>query len=431
MEHLPETRARALAQAIAHTFATEVEHLESCTSCRARVFHLVLRANSLEYRHALARSVDETLHQLARVAEEKSVAPALLADLLALPSTERDVAVAADSRFQTYALAAYTLERCEKAIPYDPAIARMLARLAGRIASRTDPRTCGGSAALLDLEAYALAMEGNALRVSGALPAALESFTLARQLLEESGADPDLGARIDSLESSLHRDLRQFDEALSLLDRAVKSFLRLKETDQAVRMMVNRANVFTVQGDLDKAVGLLEEAHALSADPTLTLSIRHNLLNLLLKLGQPREAHQLFEQTLGLYLQHTDPHMTARRLWIEGLILRELGKDLELAAGLLAEAAAHLADHGYAFDAALAGLDLATVYALQGDSAEVLRIAGDLVRMFRVRNLHPEALAALTLVHQAAQQEAVSLTLLAQAAEKVRCTGQSRGASEG
>jgi tetratricopeptide (TPR) repeat protein len=431
MQHLAEERVRALAQTVAHTFADEVEHLEACPDCRAHFFHLASRARDREYRNALSVSADRTLNQVSRVAEERTDAPTRLAELLALPAAEREVAVAINPRFQTYALAVYALGRCEKAVPYDPTVARMLARLAGQIAARTDPRTCGGSDALIDLEAYALAMEGNALRVSGALPVAAEVFSQARLLQEHSGIDLDLAARIDCLESSLFRDLRQLDKALAVLDRAVKKFFRLRDTDQAARALLNRANVYFLQGDLQQAIAVLEKTLGLSCDPQVTLSVRHNLSMFLAMSGRPQEAHEIFQKTQGLYLQHTDPLTTARRLWVEGLILREAREDLEFAAGLLAEAAAHLADHGYAFDAALAGLDLAMVYALQGDTGEVLRIAADLVRLFRVRNVHPEALAALTMVHKAAQQEAVTLAVIRSAAEQIRFTSQAKGAGEG
>lgn len=430
MQHPAEERLRALAQAIAHTFSDEVEHLESCADCRARFFHLASRARDREYRNALSCSADRTLNQVSRVAAERTDAPTRLAELLALPAAERDVTVATNPRYQTYALAVYALERCEKAVPYDPTVARTLARLAGQIAARTDARTCGGSDALIDLEAYALAMEGNALRAAGALSLAAEVFSQARLLQEHSGIDLDLAARIDCLESFLFRDLRQLDKALMVLDRAVRKLHRLGDVDQVARAVLNRANVLFLQGDLRQAITALENTLSLPCDPQLTLSIRHNLSTFLAMSGRPREAYEIFKKTQGLYLQLSDPLTTARRLWVEGLILRELGEDLELAAGLLAEAAAHLADHGYAFDAALAGLDLAVVYALQGDAAEVLRVAGELVRLFRVRNVHPEALAALKMVHKAAQQEAVTLAVIRRAAEQIRFTSQARGTGE-
>jgi tetratricopeptide (TPR) repeat protein len=366
------------------------------------------------------------LSRTGHIAEERTAAPAQLAELLALPAPEREVAVATQPCFQTYALASYTLERCEKVVSHDPLMAGELARLARAIAEQADPRSCGGSAALADLESYAMAMEGNARRVSGDLRDAFRSFLDARQAQERGGADPDLSARIDLLEASLRRDLRQFSSALDLLDRAERVFVALHDRNLQARTIINRANVYLVMRDVDKVVCTLREALPLAQDPWLALCVRHNLVFALAEGGHAREAADLYAVSRDFYLQFNDPLTTSRRLWAEGLIARELDEDLELAERLLTQAADRLAEHGYGFDAALAGLDLVTVYARRGQSAEVLRVASDLVHLFQVRNVHPEALAALTMVQQAAQRHSIDLQLLSQAADKVRAN-QVRG----
>jgi tetratricopeptide (TPR) repeat protein len=374
--------------------------------------------------------VQTALSRTSRAAEERAAAPAQLADLLALPPQERDTVVIMDPRCQTYALASYTLERCEKAVTYDPSLARELARLARSIAMQADPLTCGGAAALADLEAYALAMEANSLRVAGEFREAFQIFMEARQVEERGGADPDLGARIDFAEASLRRDLRQFGAALHLLDRAGKVFRALKDRNQVARTLINRANVFIVQSEFAQAAATLEGALQFSCEPSLALIVRHNLIDIMAKSGRAEEASKLFEQNRDLYLQFSDPLTTSRRLWVEGIIARELGQDLELAETRLTEVVDRLTTSGYGFDAALAGLDLVTVYAARGQSTEVLRIASNLIQLFEARNVQPEALAALTMVYKAAQKETVSLALLAQVTELVRAS-QVLGSSAG
>ncbi|HEX6864488.1 MAG TPA: hypothetical protein VF414_16785, partial [Thermoanaerobaculia bacterium] len=93
---------------------------------------------------------------------------------------------------------------------------------------------------------------------------------------------------------------------------------------------------------------------------------------------------------------------------------------------LLTEVVDRLAEHGYALDAASAGLDLAMVYARREDSAQVFRVASNLISLFQSRAIHPEALAALKAVQQAAERQAVTFKLLAQAADRVRAN-QVRG----
>ena len=260
-----------------------------------------------------------------------------------------------EPRFQIYSLASHALQQCGKAVFHAPVVARELARLAHAISEQVDPRTCGGAAALADLQAYSLAMEGNAFRVSGDLDAALKLFEEARRAREKGGADPDLAARIDHLEASLRREFRQYDIALRLLDRARKTFSALQDHDQKTRTIINRANVFLVKGDFEEAIATLRGALDSTGSPELAWALRHNLVELLNQSGRPREAAQLFAETRPFYQEHTDPLTTCRIIWMEGLIARELGEDLDRAAELLQQAATRLAEHGYSLDAALAG----------------------------------------------------------------------------
>ncbi len=57
-------------------------------------------------------------------------------------------------------------------------------------------------------------------------------------------------------------------------------------------------------------------------------------------------------------------------------------------------------------------LDLATVHAQRGDTAELKRLSAEMVPIFASRDLHPEALAAVTLFQQAAEAEQVDRALL-------------------
>jgi tetratricopeptide (TPR) repeat protein len=417
MERSQERSAGALARALARKIGRELG-TDQETGSQA--------ADELDI-SALDRSIEAALSCATRVREERDAAPALLAELLALPAFDRETAVVVSSRYQSYTLASYILERCAKAVFHDPVLARELARLARTIAAQADPRSCGGAAALADLEAYALAMEGNALRVTGELRDGLVAFMQAREVQEKGGADPDLAGRIDLLEASLRRDIRQFGAALTLLERAVATFTSLRDHEQTARALINRANVFLVQRDLDEAIANLREALPLAQDSWLGLIVRHNLISALAECGQAREAADLYEQSRNLYLHFSDPLTNSRRLWAEGVIARELG-DLEAARALLSESTERLAEQGYGFDAALAGLDLVAVHAKQGQTDEVLRVASRLLRLFQVHNVQPEALAALRIVQEAAERQALDMGILAQAADLVRAN-QIRGAS--
>jgi len=419
---LPHERSTgALARALTRKIGRDLEERG-----KERKAELPTASEGLDVR-SLDRSIEVALSYANRVREERDSAPARLAELLARPVVDRETAVVVNPRYQNYTLASYILERCAKAVFHDPALARDLARLARAIAAQTDPTTCGGSAALADLEAYALGVEGNALRVAGELRDALVAFMQAREVQEKGGADPDLSGRIDLMEASLRRDIRQFGTALSLLDRAVATFAALRDREQTALAMINRANVFLVQRDLEMVISTLKQALPLAEDSWLGLVVRHNLIMALADCGQAREAAELYEQSRSLYQQFPDPLTTNRRLWTEGLIARELG-DLDTAHRLLSEAAERLAEQGYGFDAALAGLDLVAVYATQGNADEVLRVASHLIRLFQLHNVQPEVLAALRIVQEATERKALDQAILSQASEILRAN-QIRGAS--
>ena len=159
-----------------------------------------------------------------------------------MPEVERETALALDGRFHSYALASYILKRCETEIPRDPGQGRALAWLSRAVTEQVDPRSCGGTAALADLEAYSFAIEGEALRVSGDPEQALRAFAESRLHQERGGADPDLAARIDLLEALMRRDLGQMQPALDLLDRSAETFMALKEHDQLARILAHRAS---------------------------------------------------------------------------------------------------------------------------------------------------------------------------------------------
>src|SRR5215213_7899397 len=173
MDHLPEKRMRGLQRVLAKAFGeSEAED----GNLRDRILDQALGKVGTQPEYGSFDLNEDTLSRISRIAEEKASSADLLAELLALSASEREIVVAVEPRFQIYSLASYALQQCGKAVFHDPVVARELARLAHAISLQVDPRTCGGAAALADLQAYSLAMEGNAFRVSGDLDAALRLF---------------------------------------------------------------------------------------------------------------------------------------------------------------------------------------------------------------------------------------------------------------
>lgn len=313
----------------------------------------------------LENSVEAICTLIPQISKERTTAPERLSELLSVSPSERGQLLASDPRFHTYSLAVQALRRAEAAVFHRPAPAVELAQLARSIASQVPPLFCGGTAALADLEAYTIAMEGNALRVSGDYQGSLRIFAMARRVQKDGGADPDLMARFDQLEASLRRDLGQFHTSLALLDRAAKVFRSLKAKDELARTLINRSNLFLVQEDFGKAKIFLAHALEFASNPALRYTFKHNLIDILVRSGQPRQAAQLLKESEDLYQERPDPLTTIRRIWLEGVIVRELRKDLERAGELLAEASARLGELGYAMAAHLARIDLTRVFRIR------------------------------------------------------------------
>lgn len=316
------------------------------------------------YEGPLDQAIVKALAVAPQVVAGRSTAPARLDELLSLPLPEREAALTRLPRFLIYPVAGLALEKSEGAISCDLGLALALTGISRAAVARIDPRTCGGSQAVADMGAYALAMEGNVQRVCGNMEFALSAFGRSRELQKQGGIDPDLIAQIDLLEASLRRDLRQLDTALFLLDRATEAFLVLGEHKRWIQAQINRANVFLVMKEFDEAA-LILEALGEPSDSQVALCIRHNLASALASAGRFDEAERLLEEARDFYLRCSSPLIANRRLWLEGIIAEGLGQD-ERAGNLLSEVSADLDERGYAFDAALARLDLARLQADRG-----------------------------------------------------------------
>jgi len=295
---------------------------------------------------------------LERIRAENDTATHHVAELLTLPRSRRARAIRSEPRFHNYSLATHALDCSEREISSAPAKAWELVRLARAVIPHIEPKTCGGTEALSDLQAYSLAVEGNTLRVHGDFPAARKAFSMARYMQKSGGTDPDLTATIDLMESSLRREILQLDAALTLLDRAEKTFAALGKVDCCARVVINRANIHIVKGNWIEAAAILRSALAWITNPRLALAARHNLADALVKAGSAPEAAQIVAATADLYERWPDTLTANRRIWVEGLITRELGNDVQLASELLELAMENFRARGYACDAGLAQLDL-------------------------------------------------------------------------
>ncbi len=399
-----ETLARWLAGDLEHEelLREVVPHfLAACPTCQGTY-------------EELRRLQAEVGHWDERVALfEGREAPALLAELLAQPADAQLARVRDDERYHTWALCQLLLRASMRAAGDDPGQAVALAELAVRISELLageayDPGW------LLDLRGKAWAYLGNASRVLGELWGSERAFRRAEECLDQS-LTGNLPARAEllRLESSLRLDQRRLDDAQALADEALRLYGESADLHGASVMMVKKAKILEEQGELEAAIALLREAGAAieeTADPHLQHCARHNLVWLLTTAEHHAEAEALLPEVRRLATELGNPLDLVRLRWAEGRIDLGLGRHSSAEAAFR-EVQREFFERRMGFDAALVSLDLAILYAGQGSTAELKQLAVEIMPAFESREVHREAMAALIMFQEAAEEERLTVAL--------------------
>lgn len=365
------------------------------------------------YSDLLDRSRTRLRELEIRISREQREARDVLIDLLGFGHEERRALVAADERCRTYSLARRAAEQSRSTVLQDPKLSLELALLGREISGQLDPRTYGGPQ-VRRLQAYAEAVYGNALRVTGDLRGAVHAFRLAHEYLDLGGDEPSEMLEVEDLETSLYRSLRDFPRALELSERVIRGNLELGQTDAAARALQQRSLILEEMSENEEAIEVLENAAELAAgssDEFLVFTIRHGLAISLARLDRAEEAAAILADNRDLYERFSSPKVDGCRLWLEGLIA--LGfDDPAAAAESLSRAREVFETHGFPYDTAQVSLDLAVALAGLGRVAEVRDLAAATYAFMESREVHPDALAALAVFRQAAAREELSRELL-------------------
>lgn len=371
------------------------------------------RRAATEPDEAIDRIFRTILAREAEIARERAQGRELFDELMNHPPARQQMMVANSARFRTRMLCEILLKRSHEAGFREPERAIELARLGVAIADRLQEQE---NEVLLGLRARAWAQYGNALRINSDLAGADRAFEVATKLLDAKLVAPHDTARVLDLEASLRRDQRRFAEATRLMDKVIAIYRRLSQRNLLGRSLKQKAMICGEAGDLAGEVALLKRALELldpEEDPRLFLSTRHNLISALTESGRPREAFALLFHTRPLYLKQADRLNLLRLRWLEGAVALGLQRH-EQAAVAFREVRGAFLELGVDYDAALASLDLAEVYAIQGRTSDLRCLAEEMIEVFRSRNIHREALAALAVLHQAARAERAELELVRQ-----------------
>ncbi|MCH9648948.1 MAG: hypothetical protein K0U98_11970 [Deltaproteobacteria bacterium] len=295
--------------------------------------------------------------------------------------------------------------RPESALPW----ATLAVQAAGRAALPCLPDHCSR-----ELEMLAQAHRGNALRVLDEFHGAGQAFHEANESWRASDSQlfGDMRARTLSLVASLAIDQRRFDDALEDLSEAAewaRGWLS-KPVSFGPTLEIKRAHALAQLGRTREAVQLWGEV-ARTLRPTqetrLWLIAQKNQLFYLPDLGQFDRVRSLLPEVRSVAESHGTEADRIRVRWVEGRLALGTG-EIARAEELLTSVRQSFLDLNQGYSAAVASLELATVYCQQGKLRQLRRLAMELVPIFQSKDIHREALAALALFQQAALAEEVT-----------------------
>lgn len=396
-------------------FELHLHLLSQCPECTRRVLEY-FGFDSLE---DLAR-VDSPATVLDAISQRRQ-GEAEVAWLESLPPAERLARAESETALHRLEVIEALLARTRELWVSAPDEARGWAEVALAAAQHIAPGGMGWFDCA-ETTARAWAYLGNVLRILSDLRGAEDAFRQADVLLARGIFDELVEAEVAALKASLLRALRRVPEALNSAQLAVRLYGDCDCWHLQGKQLLNCAHIRSQAGDLENALKDLERAVPLlnpREEPRLTYVAVETELYLLCELGRFEEARSRTAAVWDLARAHGSSTDHLRVRWCEGRIARALGPAGE------AERAFHEVREGFiregiGYDAALASLDLALVYAEQGRTREVRELAVQMLPLFDCRDLPAGTLAALRLFCQAVRQEEISSQRIAEARRDVR-----------
>ena len=284
----------------------------------------------------------------------------------------------------------------------DPQATLRFAGLARCAADRLSPKEFGEKA-VADLRALAWAELGNAYRICDDLAGASRAINRAVYWSHRGSRSSLLLARIADLLASLLAAQGRFPEALELQFLVHQAHQRDGRRHLAGRALVSAGRMYGWYGSPGRALLLLNRALDLldqDRDPALVSQLLLGMLDLLTELGRFRAARRLLWLCRHLFVELGNQLDLVRVRWLEGRIYAGLG-DLHRSEAALQATRQGFADHGQVYPAALAGLDLATLWARQGRHGEIHSLAQEMIATFRALRIAREAIVTLLILQKA------------------------------
>ncbi|MDP9121533.1 MAG: tetratricopeptide repeat protein [Acidobacteriota bacterium] len=324
---------------------------------------------------------------------ERATARELYSELLGHEAVEGLVQVQSTRRYASLALCELLLEKSQELAAVDPEQAHKAAQFAVAVTEQLD-LDLYGAPVVQDLRALAWAYFANVRRVQADLRAALGCLALAERLLAQGTGDPLARAELLTLEASLLSHTGRFAEAHSLCNQAASIYRRVGDHHLLGRTLIKKGTILGNSGQSDAAIRLIRRGIDLidpPREPRLMVAATHNLIWFLNETGRTGQAASCLDSARRLYTGVGDRRHLSRLRWLEGKVAPDSGT----AERALLEASESLAREGLSYEAALAAMDLAVLYAGERRDADMRRQAQQMLPLFRSGDMYRETVVAL------------------------------------
>ena len=370
--------------------------------------------------------------QGASIEEQRRKAPALWAELSRLTPEGRRARVDQERRFHTWALCELLLERSRSIAPSEPAWALEAAELGLRIAERLNADELP-AAAIASAQARAWGHLGNAKRIIADYREAERCFDEAERRLAASWLDPLDEGQLLQFQASLDRDLGRFSAGVERLETALEIYRSVNEPHGQGRCWISLGILLYLLDELDTAEDCLARGASMidsARDPRLLLCAQQYLALSRLKGGRPAEALAMLHKDRARWAAGATELDRLRLRWLEAQILAALDRLIE-AQEMLIEVQAGFVAADLPYDAALAGLELATIYARRGLAGNARRVAERTLPIFRSLDTGPAFVAAVIVFEGAIEQDRLSLAALREISAVLERSRHGRSAEPG
>jgi tetratricopeptide (TPR) repeat protein len=413
-DDLPEEQSRTLQR-----------HIFTCPGCEQSLIEILpapacgdgedgdIAGYRALFRQVLQEARQAGEQRRALLARERKEARRLWREVDSLDLAARRELVWEDSRFQSWGFFELLLDKARWMALEDPRKAEETIRLSLDVTEHLDPARYGPGS-VESAKARAWASLGNALRILADFRQAEQAFRQADSHLVAGWLDPLDEALLLEYKASLRRYQRRFGEALELLDAAITLYREVNEPHGQGRALMGKGLVLRYSGDAEAASACFRDSLYLldgNEEPRLLALSQSNLIGCLLDSGRAKEADALIPEAGKLFEQVGRRCDRLRLRWMSGTAAVALGRTAE-AERLFLEVIEDYTQDRLAYEVALVSMELSAIYARQGRTSDVKRLASEMLSIFRSCEVHREALAALIIFEKAAEMEQLSVSLV-------------------